>query len=355
MTDRDKVAVLLVGNYLPSSAGSRSISEDLGLHLSEAGWPVRLTSRRVNRVRRLADMLATTWSERNRYDAAIVDVYSGPAFLWGEAVCRLLRAMDKPYVLTLHGGNLPVYAGSQTARVRRHLAAATAVTVPSPYLLERMKPYRYGLRLLPNPLELSAYRFRQREHVGPRLLWLRAFHKIYNPALAPKVVAQLRDFPGIELLMAGPDKGDGSLEQARQTARDLGVADRVQFHGSVPKSEVPQWLEQGDIFLNTTGVDNTPVTVLEAMACGLCVVSTNVGGIPYLLRHEHDALLVPAGDAAAMASAVRRLLTGRMAGRLSANGRSKVEDFDWGRVLPEWQDLLRSITGRGSRAHAMVS
>ena len=65
-------------------------------------------------------------------------------------------------------------------------------------------------------------------------------------------------------------------------------------------------MNNGDIFLNTTGVDNAPVSVVEAMACGLCVVSTNVGGIPYLLEHEYDSLLVPSNDPAAMATAVRK-------------------------------------------------
>ncbi len=67
----------------------------------------------------------------------------------------------------------------------------------------------------------------------------------------------------------------------------------VDFWASVEKSEVPAWLAKGDIFLNTTNVDNTPVSVIEAQAAGLCVVSTNVGGIPFLLENGKDALLVP--------------------------------------------------------------
>jgi glycosyltransferase involved in cell wall biosynthesis len=96
--------------------------------------------------------------------------------------------------------------------------------------------------------------------------------------------------------------------------------------------------------LNTTNVDNTPISILEAMACGLCVVSTSVGGIPYLLEHEHDALLVPPNDPEAMAIAVRRLLTEPgLAERLSRNGRQKAEQFDWSIILPQWEALLISV------------
>jgi glycosyltransferase involved in cell wall biosynthesis len=80
------------------------------------------------------------------------------------------------------------------------------------------------------------------------------------------------------------------------------------------------------------------------MACGLCIISTNVGGIPYLLEHEHDALLVPPDDPAAMAGAVRRLFTEEgLAERLSCNARRKVEQFDWLNVLPQWEAILKGI------------
>jgi glycosyltransferase involved in cell wall biosynthesis len=122
------------------------------------------------------------------------------------------------------------------------------------------------------------------------------------------------------------------------------VDDRVEFQGTVGKKDVPRWISRGDIFLNTTNVDNTPVSVVEAMACGTCIVSTDVGGVPYLLEHEHDALLVPPRDPDAMAAAVGRVLTEPdLPGRLSANARLKAVTFDWSAVLGEWERLLRSL------------
>jgi glycosyltransferase involved in cell wall biosynthesis len=82
--------------------------------------------------------------------------------------------------------------------------------------------------------------------------------------------------------------------------------------------------------------------VLEAAAFGLPVVSTDVGGIPSLLRDGEEALLVPEGDAEAMAGAVRRLLEEPgLAGRLSAAGREVAERSSWERVRPLWEELLR--------------
>ena len=143
--------------------------------------------------------------------------------------------------------------------------------------------------------------------------------------------------------MIGPDRGDGSRQAVEQAIETLGVAERVMLVGGVPKTEVPQWLNKGDVFINTTNIDNTPVSVIEAMACGLCVVSTNVGGIPYLLKDHHDSLLVPSADENAMAAAVRSILIDtNLSKRLSQNARASVEPFDWSIILPEWENLLIS-------------
>ena len=337
--------VLLIGNFLSGSRRNRSLSEDLEVALASAGWVVLTTSSRPGRLARLCDFLLTVWRQRHSYSVAHVDVYSGLAFVWAEVACWALRMAKKPYVLTLRGGNLPAFARSSDKRVRHLLQSSSAVTVPSTYLLEQMRQYRQDMILLPNPLDLVKYPFKHREHPALNLVWLRAFHNIYNPSLAVKVVAILaKQFPSVRLIMIGPNKGDGSRESLMGLILKLGVQKQVICQDRVPKEEIPHWLHQGDIFLNTTRVDNTPVSVLEAMACGLCIISTNVGGIPYMLQDEHDALLVPSDDDTAMAKAVQRLVTeDGLAERLSANARRKAEQFDWSNILPKWERLLTIV------------
>ena len=79
----------------------------------------------------LPDMLATVWTRRCDYDIAQIDVYSGAAFFWAEAVAFALRRLGKPYVLTLHGGALPDFAREWPRRTRRLLESAAAVTAPA--------------------------------------------------------------------------------------------------------------------------------------------------------------------------------------------------------------------------------
>ena len=337
-----KSSVLLVGNFLSSTRGNYNVCEDLASRLEQIGLPVLTTSDKPARFPRLVDMVTTVWRKRHQYVVAHVDVYSGPGFALAETICWALRWLDKPYVLTLRGGNLPVFAKRWPGRVRRLLQSAEVVTTPSEFLRVQLAPYRSDLRLQCNPIDLDVCRFEARPIPQPRLVWLRAFHSVYNPSLAAAVVALLvKDIPSVSLVMYGHDKGDGSLQALQQLATKLGVSERIEIPGSVPKSEVPERLNAGDIFLNTTNVDNTPISVLEAMACGLCVVSTNVGGMPYLLEHDQDGLLVPPSDAYAMAAAVRRILTEPgLAERLSTNARKKAERFNWSMILPQWERLF---------------
>jgi glycosyltransferase involved in cell wall biosynthesis len=341
--------LLLIGNFLSAATGVRSVSEDLALQLTQAGWSVLTTSARAGRVARAADMLLTVWHRQRDYELAHVEVYSGPAFRWAEWTSQTLQKLRKPFLLTLHGGNLPSFAAQHPQRVRKLLQSAQQVTAPSRFLLEALRPYRADLLLLPNPLHIRAYEFRRREQAAPHLIWLRAFHQIYNPTLAVRVLARLRaEFPDIHLTMIGPDKGDGSFQATQQTIAKLGLSDAVELPGAVPKTEIASWLNRGDVFLNTAKIDNTPVSVLEALACGLCVVSTNIGGLPYLLDHEVDALLTEPDDVEAMVEAVRRVLNNRaLAARLSLNARQKAEAYDWAHVLPRWETLLRH-TGQTS-------
>jgi glycosyltransferase involved in cell wall biosynthesis len=341
-----KTSILLVGNFLSTAGGNPSIGEELAERFRDAGHLVITTSHLPSRALRLLDMLFTTWTCRKKFQASYVEIYSGAAFIWAEIVCKLLDVLQKPYVLALHGGNLPDFARRWPKRVERLFTGAVVVTAPSRYLLEKMRLYRNDIRLIPNPIELGLYSFRLRSNLNPGLVWLRAFHNIYHPQMAPLVVSNLRkSFSNIKLTMIGPDKGDGTLQETQTAIEQLNLQRNIRIVPGIPKNKVPEYLTRADIFINTTNVDNTPVSVLEAMACGLCVVSTNAGGIPFLLIDGQDSLLVPPNDSVAMASAVRALLTNsELAKQLSRNARQKVEKFDWLEILSLWEKLFLEIS-----------
>ena len=105
---------------------------------------------------------------------------------------------------------------------------------------------------------------------------------------------------------------------------------------------MPRIYGMADCVVNPSTVDNMPISLLEAFASGLPVVSTDAGGIPDILAHDVAGLLVPVGDSDGMGHAVCRVLEDRsLAARLSAAGRAEAEKYAWPRVRTLWLDAYR--------------
>lgn len=316
--------------------------EILSALLAREGYPVRTASRRLNRWLRLADLATAPARWRGRIDLLVLMVFSDRAFRWAEAASAVARAAGVPLVLWLHGGNLVDFAGRHPGRVERVLARGAARVAPTAFLADAFR----DVRRIPNVLEIEGYPFRHRAAVAPRLLWMRTFHEIYRPDLALRTLARLLpDHPDATLTLAGQDRG--LLDATRRLAGELGLAGSVRFAGFLDAEGKRREFAEHDVFLNTNRIDNAPVSVVEAAAFGLPVVATRVGGVPHLLRDprgQETALLVPEGDADAMAAAVRRLLAEPdLAARLSRAGRELAESCSWARVKPLWEDLFREV------------
>ncbi len=341
-------SLLAVGAFPEGDSVERFPTAALVSRLQGRGWTVTITSRCRNRALRVLDIMNVVWRARAEYQIGLVDVFSGRGFVWAELAVTLLHKLGKKIVVMLHGGNLPEFAQKNASRVRRLLNLVSVVTAPSAYLQKRLSSYRDDIILIPNAMAIPDYTYRHRTELRPNMIWLRAFHRGYNPLMAIKVVNELTaTYPHARLEMIGPDKGDGSFAEVKKHVREFGLNGNVIVREAIEKSDVPERLATDDIFLNTTNVDNTPVSVIEAMACGLCVVTTNPGGIPFLLSDGENALLVPCEDDAAMTNAIKRLLCDpELAGQLSKNGRKFSEQFDWSEILPKWEHLLSSVLAR---------
>jgi glycosyltransferase involved in cell wall biosynthesis len=335
----------MIGNYLPAGKWNKNIWHHLAERMQSSGWRVITTSGKEKQLTRLIDMLSTIWRQRHHYAIAQIDLFSGKAFVFAEACVLILKTLQKPIVLTLHGGRLPDFSKKNPGRMKRVLGVAAVVVTPSPFIQSTLSQFRSDIRLIPNPIDLSSAIFRLREEPTPKLIWVRAFHGVYNPSLVPKVIKRLEsEFPGIQCWMLGPDKGDGSLKRMLETAKLLGVENKVIVVGGVPHTEVPMWLDKADIFINTTNYDTAPRSLLEAMANGLCVVSTDVGGVSYILDDGISGFLVPPDDAKAMAKAIQLILSNPGLGqKLSCQARKRAEKNDWSTILPQWDRLFNEI------------
>jgi len=343
---KDKKSFLLITNLTSQMKRGMAVSETLNLLLSANGWKIYTASGKINKLARLFDMLLTTWRYRDEYNCAFIEVFSGQAFIWAEIVCSLLHRLNKPYILGLWGGNLPDFAKRNSRLVDKLLRSATLVVAPSFYLLEKLRPYTSAkITVFPYGVDLSHFQYRIRSKVEPKIISMRGFHSIYCPWIATEVIALLKDtIPGIKLVMTGGDKQDGSLEKTEKIIQEYSLEEVVKVSGFLEKSELERLVMSSDILFNTPIIDNTPVSVIQAMACGLCIVSTNVGGLPYLIDDEVDGLLVPPNNPESIVAAVQRILSEPgLATKLSANAHAKAEQYDWSVILPKWEELLEGV------------
>jgi glycosyltransferase involved in cell wall biosynthesis len=228
-----------------------------------------------------------------------------------------------------------------TPKMSEKLFSGALVNIaPSKFMYETFRKQGYqNIKLIPNFIDVKDYPFKERKKIHPKLLWVRAFAEIYNPMMALKVFEiLLKSYPHAVLSMIGPAK-----DQSYETCKAYALTHKlpVTFTGQLSKTEWLNYSKNFDIFINTTTVDNTPVSVIEAMALGLPVVSTDVGGLPYLIKDSQHGLLVKSKDTIAMAVAVSDLIEQpEYAHSLTLNARKMVEDFDWSVVKREWDKIL---------------
>lgn len=333
--------LLYLGNKLSKHGFTPTSVETLAPLLGQH-YRVITASNKKNKLLRLADMCAILMRNKHNISLVLIDTYSTSAFMFSRVIGRLCEMFKLPYISILRGGDLPARLAKNDPDDLRFFSRAAALVAPSKYLMHQFNGVQLGqMVFIPNNIKLKDYAFKERNKLSPKLLWVRAFHKTYHCEMAVEVLHQLlKNYPDAELSMIGPDK-DGSLELTKQKARELGVLNQVKFTGKLSKTEWHALSERYDIFINTTHVDNTPISVMEALALGLPVVSTNVGGIPFLLNDGENAFLVNDNDTGAMVSSIEQLLkSGELARNFSAKGRALVSQFDWEVVKNQWFELI---------------
>ncbi len=334
--------ILYVGNFLMKHGTTPTFNAFLTPRLQE-GYDVITTSSKKNKVFRLLDMVWCLIANRKKTDIVLMDVYSTSAFWFAYVIALLARMFGLPYVPILHGGNLPARLKNSPGLCKTLFGKAKINASPSVYLELAFKEAGFNVAYVPNFVEIEKYQFKHRAAASPKILWVRSLHKIYNPTLAIKALKILHD-RGIaaNLCMVGPDK-DGSRQEVEDLAKSLGMDKFLTFTGVLP---VEKWLALSadyDIFINTTNFDNLPVSIIEAMALGFPIVSTNVGGLPYLIEDGKDGLLVPPDDAEAFANKIELLLTTPgLAAKLSTNARAKAETFAWQSIKEKWARVIES-------------
>lgn len=332
--------ILYIGNKLEKHGATPTGVDTLSKKLEAEGFQVKAVSSYKNKAFRLGHMVLSVLRNIQNKDLVLIDTYSTRNFWYAISCARICSKFSIPYIFILHGGNLQIRFENSSEEIIELFRRAKANVVPSEFLKEKLGKFNFeNLWVIPNTLELSFYNFKKRTEISPSILWVRAFAEVYNPEMAIQVIKELlKKHPEAELCMVGPEKDGRRAKLERKVERENLP---VKFTGKLDKEKWIEISKSYDIFINTTNVDNTPVSVLEAMALGLPVVSTRVGGIPYLIEDGNEGLLVKENDYIGMANCIENLIDDQeLTDKISSNARRKVEKFDWDHVKSHWLELL---------------
>ena len=260
------------------------------------GWVGRL--RGVRAVFRLVPYLLRVFRASGRADVVHVMANSG----WSWHLCaapaiRIARWRGVPVVVNYRGGLAGEFLAKHGARVRNGVRCAAILVVPTRFLQEIFARHDMPAQIIPNVVDIETFRPAERPQataaIAPHMVVTRNLEHLYGNDIALRSFARMtKCLPAARLSIAGSGPDRGALESL---ATELGVAGAVRFTGRLETADMVRLYQSADLVLNPSRADNTPNSVLEALACGVPVVSTDVGGVPFLVEHGRTAWLVTPG------------------------------------------------------------
>ncbi len=334
--------LIYIGNKSAASKGANVSSIDVLCPLfTKCGYKVYSASSIKNIILRLLHMLWTCFKYRKQVDYVLIDTYSTRNFYYAYLVSLLCVILKLKYIPLLRGGNLPRRLKMFPKLSKAIFKNAFVNVAPSLYMKSNFENYGFhNIVCIPNSIVLDNYEFKDRVFESINLLWVRSFSKIYNPLLAIDILKAFKnDNIQAKLCMVGPDS-DGSLQEAKKYANQLGV--KVLFTGKLSKPEWVALSKDYNIFINTTNFDNMPVSVIEAMALGLPIISTNVGGMPFLIEHNKNGFLVVPKLVTPFVLAIKNITSDSDNTKsMVKTARRQVEHFNWDFIQKQWAKVLR--------------
>lgn len=287
---------------------------------------------------RFLPYLVSLWRGVGRAD--VVHLFANSGWAWhlmaapAVLVGRLRRV---PVIVNYRGGGAAEFLERAPSWVIRTLKSVDSLVVPSGFLRSVFARFGVTAQIIPNIIDLQRFHppDRARDGRDPHIVVTRNLEAIYDVGTAIRALGLLRQrLPAAHLTVAGSGPELGNLQKLVAT---LNLGEAVRFPGRMENSAIAKLYRSADAMLNPSLVDNMPVSILEAFASGIPVVSTNVGGVPFIAQDRRNALLVPPSDPAACADALHRVLTdSAVAESLVRTALQDAASYSWERVGGLW-------------------
>jgi glycosyltransferase involved in cell wall biosynthesis len=290
---------------------------------------------------RLPVYLTTVWRAAKRADIVHAFSASHPSFLLAPLPACLVGGWLGKRTLVHYHSRLAQQHLQDSAIARWLLRRLDAIVVPSTYLAEIFAQFGLKATVVPNVVDLAQFPYRPRLPLRPLLLCTRNFDHYCGVDDVVRAFRRIkRTIPAARLCLVGKGKEERFI---RRLITELHLDD-VEFSGAISRERIPERYAKADIFINASRGDNTPVSILEAFASGLPVVTTAAGGIPHMVTHEVTGLLAEVGDCEGLANNALRLLQDPLLAQLLAqNAHEAAKQCRWTAVRTRWLAVYESV------------
>lgn len=277
-----------------------------------------------------------------RYD--IVQVYAASYFsflLIPAPAVLIAKLYGKRVIMHYHSGEAEDHLSHWYWMAAPVIRLADLVIVPSGYLVDVFARFGLRARAIFNIAALDEYRFRGRKPLRPIFFTSRSHEPLYNVPCVLRAFALIqRRYPEARLTVGGDGRERRHLEQL---ARELNLVNTT-FTGIIPSGHMAAVYDAHDIYLTATDIDNMPCSITESFAAGLPVVTTNVGGVPYIVRHEKTGLMVERDDHEALAANAMRLIEDQeLAAAIAGRAREECAQYAWPQIKGQWLAVYRAL------------
>ncbi len=277
-----------------------------------------------------------------RYD--IVQVYAASYFsffLVPTPAVLIAKLYGKRVIMHYHSGEAEDHLSHWYWMAAPIIRLADVTIAPSGYLVDVFARFGLRARAIFNIARADMYSFRERRPFRPVFLTTRSHEPLYNVACVLRAFALIqRRYPEAALTVGG----DGwQRPQLEQLASDLGLRNTV-FTGRIPFDRMPAVYDAHDIYLMGNDIDNMPNSITECFAAGLPVVTTNAGGVPYIVKHEKTGLMVQCGDYKSLADNAIRLVEDQgLAAGIARRAREECARYTWPLVKGQWLAVYSAL------------
>ena len=318
--------ILLICNYRLGVGGISGQVELLQRHLREEGHVADIFNTKRAFIRRLV-MPCKLHREAKHYDILHIHCCSNWGFMPAVVGITVGRLLGKRIVLTYHGGGGEGFFDKCSRLVRHYLMRTDSNIVLSGFLAKVFDQHHIPYTVIPNIIELDGIAYRQRTELQPKYICVRAHEELYNiPCILRAFNLVQERYPTASLTLLGTGT---QHEQLKQLAGQLGLQN-ITFPGRVDNSKIYNYLNQSDIMLSSPKVDNMPVSLLEAMNAGLLVISSRVGGVPYMIKDNNTGLLFETDNYKELAEKMLWALDNQpIALAIAAQGHNAVKSYLW--------------------------